>query len=183
MKPTEEQLIIACQKKDSRAFQSIYELYASKMMGICLRYMHNRYEAEDVLQESFIKVYLNIGRFRFDGSFEGWIRRIVVNVALNKLRDDTKKECDLPGDDMLDIINDTNTYADNQYNYTMEDMLSAIQRLSSMNRIVFNLAEIEGYTTQEIAEKLELSEHTIRATLSRAKTILRTNLERKKNKC
>lgn len=182
MKPTEEQLIMACRKNDSRAFQSIYELYAPKMMGVCLRYMHNRQEAEDVLQESFIKVYLNIGQFRFNGSFEGWIRRIVVNVSLNRLRDDAKKECKLPGDDMLDVINTINTYTDNQYNYTMEDMLCAIQQLSNMNRIVFNLAEIEGYTTQEIAEKLELSEHTIRATLSRAKAILRTNLERRNNK-
>ena len=180
MKPTEEQLIIACKKNDSRAFKSIYELYAPKMMGVCLRYMHNRYEAEDILQESFIKVYLNIGRFRFDGSFEGWIRKIVVNVALNKLRDDAKRECSLPGDEILDVINNDNTYTDNEYSYTMEDMLGAIQRLSNMNRIVFNLAEIEGYTTQEIAEELKLSEHTIRATLSRAKAILRTNLEKRK---
>jgi len=182
MKHTEEQLISACKKKDEYAFRAIYKMYAPKMMGVCLRYMHNRQEAEDVLQESFIKVYLNIDKYRSEGSFEGWLRRIVVNTALNKLRDDAGKSYSLVGDDLIEIINKTEN-TDNEYQaYTLDDMLTAIQQLSNMNRIVFNLAEIEGYNTQEIAEKLNLSENTIRGTLSRAKAILRNNLEKSKNK-
>jgi RNA polymerase sigma-70 factor (ECF subfamily) len=142
--------------------------------------MHNRQEAEDVLQESFIKVYLNIDKYRFEGSFEGWLRRIVVNTALNKLRDEAGKDYSLVGDDLIEIINKAETI-DNEYQaYTLDDMLAAIQQLSNMNRIIFNLAEIEGYTNQEIAQKLNLSENTIRGTLSRAKAILRTNLEKSK---
>jgi RNA polymerase sigma-70 factor (ECF subfamily) len=155
-------------------------MYAPKMMGVCLRYMHNRQEAEDVLQESFIKVYLKINKYRFEGSFEGWLRRIVVNTALNKLRDEAGKDYSLVGDDLIEIINKAETI-DNEYQaYTLDDMLVAIQQLSNMNRIIFNLAEIEGYTNQEIAQKLNLSENTIRGTLSRAKAILRTNLEKSK---
>lgn len=176
----EEKLIAACKKNDTRAFQSIYKLYAPKMMGICLRYMRNRQEAEDILQDSFIKVYLNIGKYRSEGSFEGWIKRIVVNTALNKLRDEANKEYSLLGDDMLEILSNNAPHYDKEYSYTLDEMLNAIQHLSNMNRIIFNLAEIEGYTTQEIAEKLNLSENTIRATLSRAKAILRTNLEKRK---
>ena len=177
MKHTEEQLISACKKKDEYAFRTIYEMYAPKMMGVCLRYMHNRQEAEDILQESFIKVYLKINKYRFEGSFEGWLRRIVVNTALNKLRDEAGKDYSLVGDDLIEIINKTETIDDE---YTLDDMLVAIQQLSNMNRIIFNLAEIEGYTNQEIAQKLNLSENTIRGTLSRAKAILRTNLEKSK---
>jgi RNA polymerase sigma-70 factor (ECF subfamily) len=155
-------------------------MYAPKMMGVCLRYMHNRQEAEDILQESFIKVYLKINKYRFEGSFEGWLRRIVVNTALNKLRDEAGKDYSLVGDDLIEIINKAETI-DNEYQaYTLDDMLVAIQQLSNMNRIIFNLAEIEGYTNQEIAQKLNLSENTIRGTLSRAKAILRTNLEKSK---
>ena len=137
MKHTEEQLISACKKKDEYAFRAIYKMYASKMMGVCLRYMHNRQEAEDVLQESFIKVYLNIDKYRSEGSFEGWLRRIVVNTALNKLRDDAGKSYSLVGDDLIEIINKTEN-TDNEYQaYTLDDMLTAIQQLSNMNRIVF----------------------------------------------
>ena len=182
MKHIDEQLISACKKKDEYAFRTIYEIYAPKMMGVCLRYMHNRQEAEDILQESFIKVFLNIDKYRFEGSFEGWLRRIVVNTALNKLRDEAGKDYSLMDDTLIEIINKTENI-DNEYQaYTLDDMLTAIQQLSNMNRIIFNLTEIEGYTTHEIAEKLNLSENTIRGTLSKAKAILRTNLEKNKNK-
>ncbi|MBR5832501.1 MAG: RNA polymerase sigma factor [Bacteroidales bacterium] len=181
MKTTEEELITACKNNDSEAFKQIYDMYAPKMMGVCMRYMHNRVEAEDILQDSFIKVYLNIKRYRGEGSFEGWIRRIVINVAINKLRNDAKKELKLIDDEELKNIKD-NEYSDMnndvEYKYSAQQMLNAIQKLSNMNRAVFNLAEIEGYSYKEIAEQLNTSESTARSTLSRAKSILKAILEK-----
>ncbi len=181
MKTTEEELITACKNNDSEAFKQIYDMYAPKMMGVCMRYMHNRVEAEDILQDSFIKVYLNIKRYRGEGSFEGWIRRIVINVAINKLRNDAKKELKLIDDEELKNIKDTE-YSDMnndvEYKYSAQQMLNAIQKLSNMNRAVFNLAEIEGYSYKEIAEQLNTSESTARSTLSRAKSILKAILEK-----
>ena len=181
MKTTEEELITACKNNDSEAFKQIYDMYAPKMMGVCMRYMHNRVEAEDILQDSFIKVYLNIKRYRGEGSFEGWIRRIVVNVAINKLRNDAKKELKLMDDDELRNIKDNESSDMNndvEYKYSAQQMLNAIQKLSNMNRAVFNLAEIEGYSYKEIAEQLNTSESTARSTLSRAKSILKAILEK-----
>ncbi|MBR4301048.1 MAG: RNA polymerase sigma factor [Bacteroidales bacterium] len=181
MKTTEEELITACKNNDSEAFKQIYDMYAPKMMGVCMRYMHNRVDAEDILQDSFIKVYLNIKRYRGEGSFEGWIRRIVVNVAINKLRNDAKKELKLMDDDELRNIKDNESSDMNndvEYKYSAQQMLNAIQKLSNMNRAVFNLAEIEGYSYKEIAEQLNTSESTARSTLSRAKSILKAILEK-----
>ena len=151
------------------------------MMGVCMRYMHSRVEAEDILQESFIKVYLNIKHYRGEGSFEGWIRRIVVNMAINKLRADAKKELKLMDEEELKNITDSENSTlnhDVEYKYSAKQMLDAIQKLSNMNRVVFNLAEIEGYSYAEIAKQLNISESTARATLSRAKSILKANLEK-----
>ena len=151
------------------------------MMGVCMRYMHSRVEAEDILQESFIKVYLNIKHYRGEGSFEGWIRRIVVNMAINKLRADAKKELKLMDEEELKNITDSENPTlnhDVEYKYSAKQMLDAIQKLSNMNRVVFNLAEIEGYSYTEIAKQLNISESTARATLSRAKSILKANLEK-----
>ena len=181
MKTTEEELITACKNNDSEAFKQIYDMYAPKMMGVCMRYMHNRVDAEDILQDSFIKVYLNIKRYRGEGSVEGWIRRIVVNVAINKLRNDAKKELKLMDDDELRNIKDNESSDMNndvEYKYSAQQMLNAIQKLSNMNRAVFNLAEIEGYSYKEIAEQLNTSESTARSTLSRAKSILKAILEK-----
>lgn len=181
MKTTEEELITACKNNDSKAFKHIYDKYAPKMMGVCMRYMHSRVEAEDILQESFIKVYLNIKRYRGEGSFEGWIRRIVVNMAINKLRADAKKELKLMDEEELKNITDSENPTlnhDVEYKYSAKQMLDAIQKLSNMNRVVFNLAEIEGYSYTEIAKQLNISESTARATLSRAKSILKANLEK-----
>lgn len=175
------ELIEACKRNDADAFRKIYDTYAPKMMGISLRYMQNRAEAEDVLQDSFIKVYLNIKKYRSDGSFEGWLRRIVVNVAINKLKENARNEITLLDSDETianNHIDESNSIEDIEYRYSMQEMLNAIQRLSNMHRMIFNMAEIEGFSTKEIAEKLNLSEHTIRGSLSKAKTILRTYLEK-----
>lgn len=179
MKTKEEELIEACKNNNSEAFRQIYDMYAPKMMGICMRYMRNRVEAEDVLQDGFIKVYLNIRKYRYEGSFEGWIKRIMINLAINRLRDEARREYKLLDNEEIAEIKDNeydNGY-ENDYRYSADEMLNAIQKLSNMNRMIFNLAEIEGFSYKEIAEQLNLSEHTVRATLSRAKTILRMKLE------
>ncbi|MBR5784505.1 MAG: RNA polymerase sigma factor [Bacteroidales bacterium] len=184
MKMLDEDIIKACKRKDQKAFRIVYETYSPKMMGISLRYMKNRFEAEEVLQDSFIKLYLTIDKYKFKGSFEAWLRKIVVNTAINKLRSVIKNEMLQINEEVLNIKDSSEAESEhyssfeNPEGYSMDEMLTAIQQLSDRNRVIFNLSEIEGYSVREIANETNLSEHTVRSTLSRAKTIIRINLEK-----
>jgi RNA polymerase sigma-70 factor (ECF subfamily) len=148
--------------------QELYNRFAPKMYGVCLRYASNAEEAEDILQEGFIKVFKKIESFRGDGSFEGWIRRIFVNTAIEHYR---KKI-------YLQPITDTeeNTVEGNYLNVldhlAEKDIIHLVQQLSPGYRTVFNMYVVEGYTHKQIAEILGISEGTSKSQLSRAKMIL-----------
>lgn len=148
--------------------KELYNRFAPKMYGVCLRYASNAEEAEDILQEGFIKVFKKIESFRGDGSFEGWIRRIFVNTAIEHYR---KKI-------YLQPITDTeeNTVEGNYLNVldhlAEKDIIHLVQQLSPGYRTVFNMYVVEGYTHKQIAEILGISEGTSKSQLSRAKMIL-----------
>ena len=148
--------------------QELYQRFASKMYGVCLRYAGSAEEAEDVLQEGFIKVFNKIGSFRGDGSFEGWIRRIFVNTAIEHYRKKiylqpiTEYEEDTVEGKYLSILDKLEE----------KDIIQLVQQLSPGYRTVFNMYVIEGYSHKQIAEALGISEGTSKSQLSRAKQIL-----------
>jgi len=147
---------------------ALYERYASRMYGVCLRYTSDPEEAQDILQEGFIKVFRHLEKFRQEGSFEGWIRRIMINTAIEYFRKKKylnpvteKEEASLESTDetALDRLAE-------------KDIIGLIQQLSPGYRTVFNLYVIEGYGHKEIAEMLGISEGTSKSQLARAKSVL-----------
>lgn len=161
------------------AQKQLYEMFAPKMLGVCMRYMPSRDLAEDVLQDAFIKVFLNIGKYKQQAPIEAWIRRIVVNTALNNIRDHLKKRMnDKEIDDSFVQLQDESVSFES---LSMEIMLQALQALPDGYRTVFNLYEIEGYSHKEIGELLEISENTSRSQLAKAKKYLTTRLLKKED--
>ena len=164
----EDELIKGCLRRDSSAQKLLYDTYSSKMYGLCYRYVKDSMEAEDVLVTAFMKVFDKIQQFKSEGSFEGWIRRIVVNEALTYLRRHRSMylETEL---EQADREPDYNALSDH---LEAEDLLKMIQELPTGYRIVFNLYAIDGYSHKEIAEQLGISENTSKSQLSRARTYL-----------
>ncbi len=160
--------------------RELYDRYAAKMYGVCLRYAANAEEAEDVLQEGFIKVFRKMATFRREGSFEGWIRRIFVNTAIEHYRKKTY---------LQPITEQEENTVEGKYISVLDklaekDIINLVQQLSPGYRTVFNMYVVEGYTHKQIAEQLGISEGTSKSQLSRAKQILQelvqTFIERRK---
>ena len=165
---TEDDLIAGCIRGDRKMQYELYHRFGPKMFGVCLRYAGNTDEAEDVLQEGFIKIFKKIDSFRSEGSFEGWIRRIFVNTAIEHFRRKTylqpiseKEEVTVEGH-YLSVLDDL----------AEKDIIRLVQQLSPGYRTVFNMYVVEGYTHKQIADILGISEGTSKSQLSRAKTIL-----------
>lgn len=166
--PDDRHLIQGCIKGKRDAQRQLYDKYAHKMFGVCLRYSKDYHRAEDLLQEGFIKVYRNISKFRHDGSFEGWIRRIFVNTAIEHYRKTTHL---YPINEV--VQHPSNTITNGALESLGErDLLGFIQRLSPGYRTVFNLYAVEGYSHKEVAEMLGISEGTSKSQLARARYIL-----------
>ena len=174
---TDQLLIKGCIAGD-RAFQTkLYDLFAPKMMGVCLRYSKNREEAEEVLQEGFLKVFTYIKNFRGDGSFEGWIRKIMVNCALSRYRNKSTLH-PVMGLDAFSY-NDASA-TDIASNLDAKELLTLIQSLPPGYRMVFNLYVFEGFKHREVAEALGISEGTSKSNLSDARVFLQKALAPKK---
>ncbi len=135
-------------------------------MGVCLRYAEDRDEAEDILQNGFIKVFENIETFRGTGSLEGWIRRIMVNTALNNYRQKKSMQNTVDVDDVHYMLAEEHNMIDS---FHANDLLKIIQKLPTGFRTVFNLYAVEGYTHKEIADMLGISENTSKSQYSRAR--------------
>ncbi|GAB4092406.1 RNA polymerase sigma factor [Flaviaesturariibacter terrae] len=176
---TESDLVEGCRNGDRKLQKELYERYAPKMYGVCLRYAGTSEEAEDILQEGFVKVFSKITSFRGDGSFEGWIRRIIVNTAIEHFRRKTylqpvgEREEETVESDYLTVLD----------SLAEKDIIGLVQQLSPGYRSVFNMYVVEGYTHKQIGELLGISEGTSKSQLSRAKAILqdlvRTHLDHK----
>jgi RNA polymerase sigma factor (sigma-70 family) len=164
----EDKWVKACQKGDGSAQRQVYEKYARKMLGVCLRYVSDQFEAEEILIGGFLKVFDKIGQFKGEGSFEGWIRRIMVNEALGYLR--RMKSIYLETD--LEKADYEPDYQSLSNHLEEADLLKMIQQLPTGYKTVFNLYAIEGYSHKEIGEMLGISENTSKSQLSRARTLL-----------
>jgi RNA polymerase sigma-70 factor (ECF subfamily) len=170
----EENIVNACLKGNPLAQQKLFEMFAPKMLGVCLRYMKTDDEAEDVLQDAFVKIFTKLFDYKNRGSLEGWVRRIVVNTALDQLRKNTKF---------------THVYDIAELEYKLEnvdsifeslvakDLMKLVNAMPNGYRVVFNMFAIEGYSHKEIAETLGVSESTSKSQYSRARSYLKEKLE------
>ena len=166
-----EQLIEQCKKNDVKAQSQIYKLFASKLFSICLKYSRNNAEAEDNLQDAFVTIFKKISQFKNIGSFEGWMKRIAINTALQRYRSkgvfDIVNENQI-GDESLEIDEDI---------ISIDFLLKIIQELPDRYRLVFNLYVLDDYSHKEIAEMLMISTGTSKSNLARARMILKEKIE------
>jgi len=172
----EEKLVAGCRKHNRTAQQLLYTTYSGKMYALCNRYIKNSMAAEDVLVTAFTKVFNKIDQFKNEGSFEGWIKRIVVNEALTWIR----KNRSMYLETNLEKADREPGYTQLNDHLETEDLLRIVQQLPTGYQLVFNLYAIDGYSHKEIAEKLNISENTSKSQLSRARVYLQkllTNYE------
>ncbi len=167
-----KQLIEDCALGNAKAQELLYIKFSPQLYGICLRYAKNRADAEDILQDSFIRIFEKIGDYKFTGAFEGWLRRIVINMALQKIKEQKNKEqyidMEVISGDLMDL---------NEISIPMDTLLLMIQDLPDKYRLVFNLYVLDNYKHTEIAELLEISEGTSKSNLSRARRILQQRVK------
>ncbi len=165
---TEEAIRQGCVKGDRRFQQMLYNMLSGKMFAVCMRYANDYSAAQDLLQEGFVKVFKNIEKFRGDGSFEGWVRRIFVNTAIEHYRKQVN----------MYALHDSETKHYEYYetnaleNLKQEDVMKMIQQLSDGYRTVFNLYVVEGYSHKEIGDMMNISEGTSKSQLARARYLL-----------
>jgi RNA polymerase sigma factor (sigma-70 family) len=183
---SEEKIIADCRKGKRYAQELLYDRYSSSMLGVCLRYTKNRAEAEDVLQEAFIKVFKNITKFtsKENGSLTRWIKTIMINTSLNYLRDNLKyKYTDIDNVNEEYISEETEEEpVDDKLSINPEEVMKMVQLLPPGYKVVFNLYVFEKYSHKEIAENLEITESTSKSQLSKARLFLRKKLIEHKKK-
>jgi RNA polymerase sigma-70 factor (ECF subfamily) len=161
-----------CLRNERKEQEALYRALAPKMLAVCMRYANDKDEAQDILQEGFIKMFNNVHKYRGDGNLEGWIRRIMVHTAISRYR---KLKPMVLVEDMAE--NDLDVSASsNANNLEVNDLMKLVQQLPNTYRSVFNLYAIEGYSHQEIGTKLGITELLSRTTLYRARNILKEKL-------
>lgn len=174
---TEEALLKGCMNNEQAAQRELYNRYSSKMLAVCYRYAHSREDAEDMLQEGFIKVFLQVHTFENRGAFEGWIRRIIVHTCINILKKNKKFN------ESVDIIHATSMQIREESVSAIiqaKQVVECIRLLPIGYRTVLNLYAVEGYSHREIAGMLDIEESTSRSQFTRAKAMLEDILVRKK---
>ena len=167
-----DQLIQKCKKNDTKAQSDLYKLFSSKLFALCLKYSRNHVEAEDNLQDAFVTIFEKISQFKHKGSFEGWLKRIVINTALQRYR----------SKGVFIIVNENNIedvsieIEDND-DIDVDYLLLIIQELPDRYRLVFNLYVLDGYSHKEIAKMLDITTGTTKSNLARARLILKNKIE------
>jgi len=175
----EEKLIRACQCNDAAAQREVYNRYSRRMLGLCMRYIKDQMEAEDVMINGFLKIFEKMDQYQFAGSFEGWIRRIMVNEALQQVRRNKSMFIEV---EIENVYDDAAVMHIDGDDLETKDLLAMVQQLPAGYRTVFNLYAIEGYSHKEIAEQLGISENTSKSQLSRARMLLQDYLRKAEKK-
>jgi len=178
MKLNEEQLVNKCLEKDTLAQKQLFEVYSRRMMGLCLRYSKDKDEAQDILQMGFIKVFEKLYMYNHKGSLEGWIRKIIVNTALDNIRKNKKFMNNV---EIEKVDYQLNNYDENAIDVlSAQDLLKVIQSMPTGFKTVFNMYVIEGYSHKEIADELNISVNTSKSQFSRARAYLQKVLVKDK---
>ena len=172
---SEEQLIERCKKQDRAAQKILYDRYAGLMLAICTRYVFERSEAEDILQEGFLKIFLKIGEFEGRGSFEGWLKRVFVNTAITHYHKSSKhNKYHYEIGDVQETKFENIKYSESEF--TKDELLNVVNSLPEGYKVVFNLYAIEGYKHKEIGKLLNIDINTSKSQYSRAKKLIRKKL-------
>jgi RNA polymerase sigma factor (sigma-70 family) len=174
---TEELMLSGCLKNNAASQEALYNRFSPRMLGVCYRFAKNREDAEDMLQEGFIKVFSQIQQYRGEGALEGWIRRIMVHTCINNLKKNKKFA------DSLDIIHAHSVYINEEMIPSImqaKQVVECIRMLPIGYRTVLNLYAVEGYTHRDIANMLDIEESTSRSQYTRAKAMLEEILIKKK---
>lgn len=172
---SDQQIIEGCANHDRRAQQELYDQYSRFLLGVCLRYATDKAEAEDILQESFLKIFLNIKDYTGSGSFIGWLRKVAVNTAITHYHKNLKFRYHLEIEEYVSV--ETGTISFEEDLFTSEELYKALNELPAGYRMVFNLYAIDGYKHKEIAKILGIDTNTSKSQYSRAKAALREKLE------
>ncbi|HCS19123.1 MAG TPA: RNA polymerase subunit sigma-24 [Bacteroidetes bacterium] len=168
------ELVQGCAEQNRFYQKKLYERFARKMLAVCLCYTRDSYEAENILQEAFIKIFDNIKKYQHTGSLEGWVRRIVVNTATDYYR--KKKRTKFLEVNLEDAENQVGAL--DLDNFSVKDIIQAVQELPEGSRMVFTLYAIEGFTHKEIGEALEISVGTSKSQFSRARMLLQEKFKK-----
>lgn len=171
---TDEELIKACIRNSPSAQKELFDRFSRKMMGVCSRYAEDSLEAQDIMQDGFIKVFNSMESFQYQGSLEGWIKRIMINTALDNYRRNKKRKyaVELDSEDAMEV-KDQNQIVEG---ITKKFLLKLIQKLPEGYRIIFNMFAIEGYSHKEIASELGISINTSKSQYARARAYLQMEL-------
>ena len=172
---TEKELIEGAVKRDPRCQRALFDRHSSTLMGVCLRYCRNPPEAEDVLQESFIRIFDKLHLYDFKGSFEGWMKRLTVNVALKTYQ----RKHFTHEKSGLEVLPETPTDPSAYARLGEEELLSLVANLPDGYRLVFNLFAIEGFSHKEVAAKLGIQEASSRSQLLKARKLLQQQIQRR----
>jgi RNA polymerase sigma-70 factor (ECF subfamily) len=171
----DQQLIKLCAKHDRKAQQELYDKYSGLLLGVCLRYATDRAEAEDILQDSFLKIFFNIKDYTGSGSFTGWLRKVTVNTAITNYHKNLKYRYHVDIEEFVSMETGTTSFEEDFFN--SEELIRVLNELPTGFRMVFNLYAVEGYKHKEIGEMLGIDTNTSKSQYSRAKAALRSKLE------
>lgn len=166
-----EQLINNCKKNDTQAQSQLYKLFSSKLFSLCLKYSRNYAEAEDNLQDSFVTIFNKISQYNNKGSFEGWLKRVTINTALQRYRD--KGVFNIINEDSIEDV----TVEVEDDDISIDYLLNIIQELPDRYRLVFNLYVLDGYSHKEVADMLSITTGTSKSNLARARLILKAKIK------
>jgi len=173
---SDRQIIELCVRHDRKAQQILYDKYSRLLLGVCLRYATDKAEAEDILQDSFLKIFFNIKDYTGSGSFIGWLRKIAVNTAITHYHKNLKYRYHVEIEEYVSVETGVTSFEEDFF--TSDELYKVLNELPTGYRMVFNLYAVEGYKHKEIAEMLGIDTNTSKSQYSRAKSVIRDKLEK-----
>jgi RNA polymerase sigma factor (sigma-70 family) len=173
---SDQQIIDGCAKHNRKAQQLLYDKYSRFLLGICLRYATDKAEAEDILQDSFVKIFFNIKEFSGTGSFIGWLRKVAVNTSITHYHKNLKFRYHIEIEEFVSVETGVSSFEEDFF--TSDELYKVLNELPAGYRMVFNLYAIEGYKHKEIAEILGIDTNTSKSQYSRAKAAIREKLKK-----
>jgi len=173
---SDQQIIDGCSRHDRRSQQELFDRYSRFLLGVCMRYSTDKAEAEDILQDSLLKIYLSIRDYSGTGSFTGWLRKVAVNTAITHYHKNLKHRYHIDIDEYVSVETGITSFEEDLF--TSDELYKVLNELPTGYRMVFNLYAVEGYKHKEIADILHIDTNTSKSQYSRAKAALREKLEK-----